>query len=68
MSTPRPKKKAMRNEPLFYDEAKVRKAIWLTPSTWDTLKQVAESEGVSVSELVERWGRHLKVPAASDHA
>jgi predicted transcriptional regulator len=59
MSTPRPKKKAMRDQPLLYDETKVKKAIWLTPSTWNTLKLAAEIEGVSISELVERWGRQL---------
>ncbi len=67
MSTPRPKRKAIRNEPLLYDETKIRKAIWLTPSTWNTLKQASEIEGISISELVERWGRQLKLPAASSH-
>ena len=67
MSTPRPKKKAVRNQPLLYDQTKVKKAIWLTPFTWDTLKQAAETEGISISELIERWGRQLKLPPASSH-
>ncbi len=64
MSNSRPKRKAKRNEPLLYEETKIQKGIWITPSTWDKMKQVAESEGVSISELVERWGRQLKEPAA----
>ncbi|WP_414586061.1 hypothetical protein [Scytonema sp. PCC 10023] len=67
MSNPRPKRKARRDEPLFYEETKIQKGIWITPSTWDKMKQMAESEGISISELVERWGRHLKVPSHSSH-
>lgn len=67
MSTPRPKKKAIKNEPLLYDERKIQKSILVTPSTWEKMKIVAESEGISISELVERWGRQLKLPSASSH-
>ncbi|WP_081403042.1 hypothetical protein [Scytonema hofmannii] len=67
MSTPRPKKKAIKNEPLLYDEKKIKKSIVITPSTWARMKVVADDRGISVSELIERWGRHLKVPSASSH-
>lgn len=66
MSTPRPKKKALRNEPLLYEEKKIKKTILITPSTWTTMKAVAEIKGISISELVERWGRQLKEPVLQE--
>ncbi|MUG96918.1 hypothetical protein F7734_59080 [Scytonema sp. UIC 10036] len=57
MSSQRSGKKAMRNEPLFYEERKKIHGVWLTPTAWDYIKAVGDKEGISASEVVERWAR-----------
>lgn len=54
MST-RKGKKAVRNVPLFHDQVKKAHHILLTPAAWQRLQQRAKEQGISVSELVERW-------------
>lgn len=56
MST-RKNQKGQKNVPFFYDEVKERHTVLLTPSTWSTLKEKANKEGTSVSELIEQWVR-----------
>jgi hypothetical protein len=51
--------KRMKNVPVFYDEVKQTHGIKLTDTTWNTLRNVATEQGISISELVERWGRTL---------
>jgi hypothetical protein len=51
--------KRLKNVPVFYDEVKRTHGIKLTDSTWSTLRNVATEQGISISELVERWGRTL---------
>ncbi|WP_414581405.1 hypothetical protein [Scytonema sp. PCC 10023] len=48
-------KKAVKNVPLFHDEVKTRHHILLTPTAWQRLQQRAKDQGISVSELIERW-------------
>lgn len=52
-------KKAVRNQPLFYGEVKKKHGVWLTDVAWQKLKSVAIADGVSVSELLERYARGL---------
>ena len=51
--------KRLKNIPVFYDEVKQTHGIKLTDTTWNTLRSVATEQGISISELVERWGRTL---------
>lgn len=51
--------KRLKNVPVFYDEIKQTHGIKLTDTTWSTLRSVATEQGISISELVERWGRTL---------
>jgi hypothetical protein len=52
-------KKAMRDNPLFYDELKARHGIWLTPKAWENLQTEAKRQNLSVSELIEQYARKL---------
>jgi hypothetical protein len=54
--------KRLKNIPVFYDEVKQTHGIKLTDTTWSTLRKVATEQGISISELVERWGRTLVNP------
>lgn len=60
-------KKRIRNVPVLWDEVKKTHGIKLTDTAWNAINQVAHEQGISASELVERWGRQLKLPAASSH-
>jgi hypothetical protein len=44
-----------------------KKKLWIPLDSWENFKKIAESEGVSTSEVIERWGRGLKPPSASSH-
>ncbi len=48
-------KKAVKNVPLFYEEVKTAHHIIVTPTAWLTLQTRAKEQGISVSELIERW-------------
>ncbi|WP_339381230.1 hypothetical protein [Brasilonema sp. UFV-L1] len=47
----------MKNQPVLYNELKKVHGISLTDSSWNKLKDMAQTEGLSVSEYVERWLR-----------
>ena len=49
--------KRTRGEPIMYDERKQKMNLGLTPTAIDIIKKIAASEGISCSELVERWAR-----------
>ncbi len=51
--------KRLRGVPVFYDEVKRSHGIKLTDTTWDKLREVATLQGISISELIERWGRTI---------
>lgn len=59
--------KRLRNVPVFYDEVKKTHGLKLTDTAWSAINEVAQQQGISASELVERWGRQLKLPSASSH-
>lgn len=59
--------KRIRNVPVFYDEVKKTHGLKLTDTAWKLINEVAQQQGISASELVERWGRGLKPPTASSH-
>ncbi|NMG05640.1 hypothetical protein DP117_01705 [Brasilonema sp. UFV-L1] len=50
-------KKRVKNQPVLYNELKKVHGISLTDSSWNKLKDMAQTEGLSVSEYVERWLR-----------
>ena len=60
--------KRLRNVPVFYDEIKKTHGIVLTDTSWKLINEVAQEQGISASELIERWGRGLKPQSASGHA
>lgn len=43
----------------FYDEPKKGRQISLTPTAWQKLKDMAEENKISVSELVERFAKGM---------
>lgn len=52
--------KRLRNIPVLYDEVKKTHGVKLTDTAWNTINEVAQEQGISASELIERWGRGLK--------
>ena len=53
MSTPK-RKKGVKNTPMFYDEKKERRAVYLTKSSWLGAKEKALRNGLSASEYIEQ--------------
>lgn len=53
MST-RKGKKGMKNTPMFYEETKKQKGVWLTESSWLGAKEKALRNGLSASEYIEQ--------------
>ena len=60
-------KKDYKNIPILHDEVKTKKAVVLTPTAWQNIKEEAKMRGISASQLVEEWGRRLKSPTANPH-
>ncbi|MCC5603676.1 hypothetical protein [Nostoc favosum] len=60
-------KKRLRNIPILHSEVKKRHQIVVTPTAWKNMNQVATERGISISELIEEFGRRLKSPAAYPH-
>ncbi|TVP61681.1 MAG: hypothetical protein EA343_13680 [Nodularia sp. (in: Bacteria)] len=52
-------KKRLTNVPVLHSEVKQRHQIVVTPTAWETMKKEADSRGISVSELIEGFGRGL---------
>ena len=50
--------KGTKNTPFLYDEVKQRHSIFLTPSSWEWLKEQAKANDTSPSELIEQIIRH----------
>ncbi len=59
--------KRLRNIPVLYDEVKKTHGVKLTDTAWNIINEVAQEQGISASELVERWGRGLKPQSVSSH-
>lgn len=60
--------KRIKNQPVYYDEIKGKRTVFLTPTAWDNIKNEAASRGISASELVEEWGRRINSSTAYPHA
>ncbi|QQE67469.1 hypothetical protein GFS31_41820 (plasmid) [Leptolyngbya sp. BL0902] len=43
----------------YYEEAKKRHEVMVTPEGWDGFKALATAHGLSASELIEQLGRGL---------
>ncbi|MFB2770156.1 hypothetical protein ACE1AT_12850 [Pelatocladus sp. BLCC-F211] len=51
--------KRIKNQPVYHDEIKVKRTVFLTPTAWEKIKEEAKNRGISASELVEEWGRRI---------
>jgi hypothetical protein len=60
--------KRLKNIPILHDEVKQRHQIVVTPTAWENMKCEADLRGISISELIEEFGRRLKSPTAYPHA
>jgi hypothetical protein len=56
-------KKRLKNIPVLHDEVKKRHQIVVTPTAWENMKVKAASKGISVSELIEEFGRGINSPS-----
>jgi hypothetical protein len=63
-------KKRLKNIPILHDEVKTKKTVVLTPTAWETMKVEARIRGISISELIEEFGRSLvnKKPSTEEGA
>lgn len=52
--------------PQAYDEAKQGHRVTVTPTGWEGFRSIAEQLDISVSELIERFGRGQLIAASSD--
>lgn len=59
--------KRLKNVPILHDEVKAKRTVVLTPTAWQNIKDEAQRQGLSASELIEEWGRRLKSPTAYPH-
>jgi hypothetical protein len=50
-------KKCLRGEPIYYEELKKSLNLTLTPTAIEKLNNLAMEQGISRSEVVERWLR-----------
>ncbi|MBO3459698.1 hypothetical protein G7B40_033655 [Aetokthonos hydrillicola Thurmond2011] len=53
-------RKRLRHVPVHYDELKKKRTINLTDTSWEKINKIADSQSISASELIERWGRNLE--------
>ncbi|MGJ5675936.1 MAG: hypothetical protein ACR9NN_20355 [Nostochopsis sp.] len=53
--------------PVLHDEVKQRHQIVVTPTAWENMKNEASKRGISVSELIEEFGRRINSPTANPH-
>ncbi|MGJ5675924.1 MAG: hypothetical protein ACR9NN_20290 [Nostochopsis sp.] len=60
-------KKRLKNVPVLHDEVKQRHQIVVTPTAWENMKIEANNRGISVSELIEEFGRRINSPTANPH-
>jgi hypothetical protein len=52
-------KKRLKNIPILHDEVKERHQIVVTPTAWENMKEEASRRNISVSELIEQFGRGI---------
>ncbi|MTF40393.1 hypothetical protein [Cyanobacterium aponinum] len=56
-------KKGLRNQPLIYDETKIKLNLTLTPTAKNYLQLKAKEQGTSISSLIEEWARSEELKA-----
>ena len=56
MST-RKGQKGLKDIPYIYDEVKKTHGISVTDTAWKMLQDKAKGQGISVSEMIEKWIR-----------
>jgi len=54
--------KRLRNVPVLHDEVKKKRTVNLTPTAWENMKKEATRRGISVSELIEEFGKGINSP------
>ena len=54
--------KRVKNIPVLHDEIKERHQIVVTPTAWGKMKTQASRRGISISELIEEFGRGINSP------
>lgn len=54
---PKSRQNLLSDQPRLYDEKKSRHTVMVTPTGWLGLRELADSMGISISELIERVGR-----------
>jgi hypothetical protein len=59
--------KRLKNIPILHDEVKTKRTVVLTPTAWQNIKDEANRQNLSASELIEEWGRRINSPAAYPH-
>ncbi|MBD2609511.1 hypothetical protein H6G81_34745 [Scytonema hofmannii FACHB-248] len=59
--------KRLKNIPILHDEVKERHQIVVTPTAWENMRQEAQKRGISISELIEEFGRRINSPTAYPH-
>ncbi len=52
-------RKKLKNVPVLHSELKQRHQIVVTPTAWENMKKEAGSRDISISELIEEFGRGL---------
>ncbi|WP_414590105.1 hypothetical protein [Scytonema sp. PCC 10023] len=56
-------KKRLRDVPVLHDQVKERHQIVVTPTAWENMKREASRRKISVSELIEEFGRGINSSA-----
>jgi hypothetical protein len=56
-------KKRLKNIPILHNEVKQRHQIVVTPTAWENMKCEANLRGISISELIEEFGRRIYSPS-----
>jgi hypothetical protein len=59
-------KKRLKNIPILHDEVKQRHQIVVTPTAWENMKCEADLRGISISELIEGFGRRINSQSSPD--
>ena len=54
--------KRLKNIPVLHEELKQRHQIHVTPTAWGNMKREASRRGISISELIEEFGRAMNCP------
>jgi hypothetical protein len=48
-------KKRLKGQPIIHLEIKKKHGVWLTNTAWEKLKEIAQTNKTSASEILESW-------------